>query len=113
MDLVSLAEFNNMVPSTVKFGTYLPSKPTTGHFCVDKGRRTVDGRRLAWLWMYPDGNPRPPNKIITDPPTLVWTKAEIVAAYVAAKNEMLPMFTRHKEIYPELTVTFCLPLPKG
>jgi len=109
MDLISLNEFL-AIPPTATFGTYL-SGSKSGHFCVDKGRRTVDGRRLAWLWIFADGKPGKSNKKMSDPPELIWTKAEIVMAYKAANDVTLPMFTRHVEIYPELAITFCLPLP--
>jgi hypothetical protein len=112
MDLVSLSEFLTIVPATAKFGTYL-ERPKSGHFCVDKGRRTVDGRRLSWLWIFPDGEARPSNKLFITQglaPQLVWTKAAIQAAY-PDESGALPIFTRHKEIYSELAITFCLPFP--
>jgi len=110
MDLVNLSDFMTNVPGTAKFGTYLSGK-RTGHFCVDKGRRTVDARRLAWLWIFADGRARPSNKIFTDPPDLLWTKQDIINAYQQANDQTLPMFTRHVERFPELAITFCLPFP--
>jgi hypothetical protein len=110
MDMVSLAEFITGAPHAAVFGTYL-ARPKSGHFCVDKGRRTVDGRRLSWLWIFPTGRVGPSNKRMSAGPELVWTKRAIIDAYEAAHNETLPMFTRHVEIYSELAITFCLPLP--
>ncbi|OZG70152.1 hypothetical protein BTA51_27675 [Hahella sp. CCB-MM4] len=119
MDLINLDDLVNFVDNRARFGTYCPL-PKTGlmgrrnqneHFCVDKGRRTVDGRRLAWLWIFPDGRVRPSNKNMGDNPTMVWTKQQIIDAYQAAGNPALPMFTRHVEIHAELAITFCLPYP--
>mgnify|MGYP003683180577 FL=1 len=50
------AESNNVMASHVRDCT------RDQHFCVDCGRKTVDGRRLSWLWVYPDGNVRPAHK---------------------------------------------------
>ena len=110
MDLVSLDEFMSLAPVNAKFGTYL-SGERTGHFCVDKGRRTVDGRRLAWLWIFHNGIAGPSNRKLSDPPGLLWTKQDIINAYGQANDVTLPLFTRHVEIYPELAITFCLPYP--
>jgi hypothetical protein len=98
------------VAPVAKFGTYLV-RPKAGHFCVDQGRRTVDGRRLGWLWIFPDGKVGVSNKNIGDKPPMVWRKQDIIEAYRKADNVTLPMFTRHVETYSELAVTFCLPFP--
>ncbi|GLS27708.1 hypothetical protein [Marinibactrum halimedae] len=115
MDMLSLQEFISFVSNQAKFGSYVSGRSgrtrRNEHFCVDKGRRTVDGRRLAWLWVYPDGVPRGSSKLLPDPPSCVWTKQQIIDAYRAANNPALPMFTRHKEIHSELAITFCLPYP--
>ena len=75
------------------------------HFCVDCGRKTVDGRRLSWLWVYPDGNVRPAHKK-GDKPNLIWTKKQIVDAYKDAANKTLPMWTRHIP-HGNLSITYC------
>ena len=120
MDLVSLSEFDALMGDNAKFGTYCDApksgglfskKDQSAHFCVDKGRKTVDGRRLAWLWVYPDGVIRPAHKVMSDNPVFVWTKQQIIDAYKAAKNETLPMYTRHVDQHSELAITFCLPFP--
>ncbi|AZZ92657.1 hypothetical protein EUZ85_18775 [Hahella sp. KA22] len=113
MDLINLDDLIQFVDKRAKFGTYcnIPRSSGRAHFCVDKGRRTVEGRRLSWLWVFPDGNVRPAHKILTDNPTYVWTKQQIIDAYRAAKNPGLPMFTRHVDKHSELAITFCLPLP--
>lgn len=110
MDLISLEEFSKYAPDTAVFGTY-SNMAKSEHFCVDKGRRTVDGRRLSWLWLFKDGKPGKSNKMIDEPPKLIWSKQDIIDAYSAAGNNMLPMFTLHVEIYPELAITFCLKVP--
>jgi len=115
MTLVSRDELASMDDQT-RFGTYCDLKlgkriPADAHFCVDAGRRTVDGRRLAWLWVFPDGRPRRAHKVLEDPPSLVWTKAEILAAWDSANNPTLATFTRHVDTFSELAITFCLPLP--
>jgi hypothetical protein len=108
MHLISLQEFKACMTDSARFGTYV--KPTeTTHFCVDRGRRTVDGRRLAWLWVYPDGVVTPAHKNMGDKPTMIWTKQDIINAYSAANNATLSMFTRHVDQYSELAITFCLP----
>lgn len=114
MHLVSLQEFEALMTDKARFGTYIPhGKSGLGqHFCVDHGRRTVDGRRLAWLWVYPDGIIRPAHKIMDEKPTVIWTKQDIVNAYKAANDVTLPMFTRHVDQHSELAITFCLPYPK-
>jgi hypothetical protein len=76
MDLISLSEFMTLAPVNAKFGTYA-NKQKGGHFCTDAGRRTVDGRRLAWLWIFGNGQPKGAHKNIPDPPALVWTKQDI------------------------------------
>ncbi len=110
MDLVDLDDFINFVPHDAKFGTYLNLKKDE-HFCVDQGRRTVDGRRLGWLWMFKDGKPAKSNKMMDGPPPAIWTKQDLIDAYTKENNLALPMFTRHVEIFPELAITFCLPAP--
>jgi len=110
MDLISLNEFMTLVPVNAKFGTYVDKKKG-GHFCVDAARKTVDGRRLAWLWIFGNGQPMGAHKLIPDPPTLIWTKQNIIDAYNGAADATLPMFTRHVDTYPELAITFCLPYP--
>ena len=110
MDLVDLDEFINFVPHNARFGSYI-NFGKGGHFCVDHGRRTVDGRRLNWLWIFKDGKTGKSNKMMDGPPPAIWTKDNIIAAYTKANNPSLPMFTRHVEIYPELAITFCLPRP--
>lgn len=114
MDLISIDEFISFMPANAKFGTYCDLKKKTKgvHFCVDRGRRTVDGRRLSWLWIFPKGIVGAAHKVITDDPSFIWTKQDIVDAYRAANNPTLPMFTRHVDTYSELAITFCLPLPK-
>lgn len=116
MDLISIGEFDALMGDNDKFGTYcgLPGQKhsKTAHFCVDKRRRTVDGRRLAWLWVFPNGKVHPVHKGMADKPTMLWTKQQIMQAYTQAKNETLPMFTRHVDTYSELAITFCLPFPK-
>lgn len=107
MDLINLDDFRTYVPDAAVFGTYC-NMGKSNHFCVDKGRRTVDGRRLSWLWIFKNGKPGGSNKNNTDPPKLIWTKKNIMDAYAAAGDNMLPMFTRHVELYPELAITFCL-----
>lgn len=109
MDLVSPLELARLDPKTV-FGTYCQVQK--GHFCVDFGRRTVDGRRLGWLWVFPDGKAKPSNKMFAEPPPLVWSIDEILDAFQKAGNDTLSMWTRHEEKYSELAITFCLPLPK-
>ncbi len=110
MTLVSMDEFEDSMSAHARFGTYCPpfKKDKTSHFCVDQGRRTVDGRRLAWLWIFPDGRPGPAHKGM-GVPTALWTKQDILDAWNAAHNPTLPVFTRHVEIYSELAITFCLP----
>lgn len=110
MDLIDIEEFGLLSERTV-FGTYL-NRPSAGHFCVNHGRRTVDGRRLSWLWIFPGGAARSSNNAMPSPPPLVWTRQEILAAYAAAQDNMLPMFTRHVEKYAELAITFCLEFPR-
>jgi hypothetical protein len=111
MDLISIDEFIAFMPVTAKFGTYC-NLSKREHFCVDNGRRTVDGRRLSWLWVFPNGDVRPSSKKMADKPTLIWTKDQIAKAYNDARNPTLPMWTRHVEIFSELAITFCLPAPK-
>lgn len=115
MDLVSLGEFCALMDDGARFGSYcmLPQSGVHSkhaHFCVDCGRKTVDGRRLSWLWVYPDGNVRPAHKK-GDKPNLIWTKKQIVDAYKLAANKTLPMWTRHVDQYSELAISFCLPFP--
>ncbi len=112
MDLVNLEEFSTKLGEKATFGTYCDRKAMGKHFCVDYGRRTVTGGRLGWLWVFPDGVAKPSSKKMSDPPPLVWTRAEIIAAWKAAKNPTLAVFTRHVEIFSELAITFCLPAPK-
>jgi len=114
MDLISLQEFAACMTNNARFGSYVPMdiKSRGAHFCVDKARKTVEGRRLAWLWVYPDGVVRPAHKTLGDKPTVIWTKQDIIKAYRAANNATLPMFTRHVDTYSELAITFCLPYPK-
>lgn len=111
MDLVSLDEFQRLILPTAKFGTYCMLKKSDkgAHFCVDRGRRTVDGRRLSWLWIFPRGDVRSVHKTMDDKPSFVWTKQQIIDAYLAADNPTLPMWTRHVDTYSELAITFCLP----
>lgn len=110
MDLISFDEFIKYAPDNAVFGTYAKIAKLK-HFCVDEGRRTVDGRRLSWLWIFKDGKPSKSNKKIDEPPNLIWSKQDIATAYLAAGNNLLPMFTRHVEIFPELAITFCLKVP--
>lgn len=110
MNLVSLSEFDALMDDNARFGTYCPrQKGTSQHFCVDMGRKTVDGRRLSWLWVFPDGNIRPAHKVLAEKPSLIWTKQDIITAYRNANNKTLPMWTRHVDTYSELAITFCLP----
>jgi len=116
MDLVSIGEFDKLMGDKDLFGTYcgMPGAlqhSSKKHFCVDMGRRTVDGRRLAWLWVFPNGDVRPVHKTMSDKPTMLWTKKQIMDAYVKAGNETLPLFVRHVDTYSELAITFCLPFP--
>ncbi|MDN3639488.1 hypothetical protein QWY82_11800 [Simiduia curdlanivorans] len=113
MDLISLEDFIREMDDNAKLGTYCPAGKLGGraHFCVDKGRRSVDGRRLAWLWVFPQGQVRPAHKVMSDNPTLIWTKQQIVDAYKSANNKTLPMWTRHVDQHSELAITFCLPFP--
>ncbi len=112
MDLINLDDLMKFIDDRAKFGTYCPL-PTSKkeHFCVDKGRRTVDGRRLSWLWIFADGQIRPAHKKMGDNPTMIWTKQQIIDAYRAANNPTLPMFTRHVDQHSELAITFCLARP--
>lgn len=110
MDLVSPDELRDLLSDKAVFGTYCDVKK--GHFCVDMGRRTVDGRRLNWLWVFPDGKAKPSNKAFSDPPPLLWTRDQVLNAFRAANNETLSMWTRHVEKFSELAITFCLPLPR-
>lgn len=108
MDLVDLDEFINFVPHNALFGSYI-NFGKGGHFCVDQGRRNVDGRRLSWLWIFKDAKPDKSNKMMYGPPPAIWKKQDIIDAYTKENNLSLLMFTRHVEIYPELAITFCLP----
>jgi hypothetical protein len=116
MDLISPQELDLLLGAKAKFGTYCDLKKSflarkSPHFCVDSGRRTVDGRRLAWLWVFPDGEVKKAHKVLDDPPPSVWTKAEVLKAWRDAGNETLSMWTRHVDTFSELAITFCLPQP--
>jgi hypothetical protein len=108
---VSKAEFTALMDDTVVFGSYCPKFGRRQHFCVDQGRRTVDGRRLAWLWVFPDGAAKKAHKKLDDAPAALWNKKQILDAWKAANDATLPVFTRHVDTYSELAVTFCLPPP--
>jgi hypothetical protein len=116
MDLVSPDELDQLMEARAVFGTYCDlsrprMSPKTPHFCVDAGRRTVDGRRLAWLWVFPDGQPKAVHKTDDALPSAVWTKAQVLQAWRDAGNETLSLWTRHVDTYSELAITFCLPAP--
>ncbi|TQV74162.1 hypothetical protein FKG94_16260 [Exilibacterium tricleocarpae] len=97
------------------FGTYSARTQVethnNPHFCVDFGRRTVDGKHLSWLWVFPLGKVGQVNKVLVEEPTYIWTKQHIITAYNEAGNPDLVMWTRHVEKYSELAITFCLPFP--
>jgi hypothetical protein len=112
MDLVNLEEFLDKAGDKATFGTYPPKDGVGKHFCCDWGRRTVDGKRLSWLWVFPDGKAKSSNKQMP-PPDLIWTRKQIADAWNATKEpKVTAAWTRHVEIFSELAIPFCLPKPK-
>lgn len=112
MHQLSLDAFDQFVDAQTVFGTYFSGLPSKGvHVCVDAGRRTVNGLRLSWLWVYPGGRVGPSNKKIGALPTATWTKQDIILAHETCNKTTLPLWTRHAETYSELAISVCLPFP--
>jgi hypothetical protein len=125
MTLISRDELSALIPPATIFAsgvrvefmektTALRAYQDEPHFCVDGGRRTVDGHRLQWMWIYKDGVPAADKKLgITS--NCFWSKAEVLGAWDAAlvdRTVPLAAFTRHTELLSELAITFCLPFPE-